>query len=55
MLTDATLKNLKSKEKPYKVTDRDGMYMRVGTNGTISFRFAYRIHGRRETVTFRKY
>lgn len=35
MLTDAALKNLKSKDKPYKVTDRDGMYVRVGTNGTI--------------------
>lgn len=50
MLTDAALKNLKPKDKPYKVTDRDGMYVRVGTNGTISFRYDYRMHGRRETV-----
>ena len=55
MLTDAALKNLKVKDKPYKVTDRDGMYVRVGTNGTISFRYDYRMHGRRETVTFGKY
>ena len=55
MLTDAALKNMKSKEKPYKVTDRDGMYVRVGTNGTISFRYDYRVNGRRETVTFGKY
>ena len=55
MLTDAALKNLKSKDKPYKVTDRDGMYVRVGTNGTISFRYDYRVNGRRETVTFGKY
>jgi hypothetical protein len=27
MLTDVALKSLKSKEKPYKVTDRDGMYV----------------------------
>ena len=27
MLTDVALKNLKSKEKPYKVADRDGMYV----------------------------
>ncbi len=39
MLTDAALKSLKPKDKPYKVTDRDGMYVRVGTNGTISFRY----------------
>ena len=55
MLTDSALKNLKSKDKPYKVTDRDGMYVRVGTNGTISFRYDYRVNGRRETVTFGKY
>ena len=39
MLTDAALKSLKPKDKPYKVTDRDGMCVRVGTNGTISFRY----------------
>ncbi|CAM4207964.1 Arm DNA-binding domain-containing protein [Novosphingobium lubricantis] len=55
MLTDTALKKLKLKDKPYKVTDRDGMYVRVVTNGTISFRYDYRINGRRETVTFGKY
>ena len=55
MLTDAALKNLKSRDKPYQVTDRDGMYVRVGTKGTISFRYDYRVNGRRETVTFGKY
>lgn len=55
MLTDAALKHLKPKEKAYKVSDRDGMYVRVGTNGTISFRLDYRLNGRRETVTFGKY
>lgn len=55
MLTDAALKHLKPKEKAYKVTDRDGMYVRVGTNGTISFRLDYRLNGRRETVTIGKY
>jgi hypothetical protein len=29
------------------------MYVRVGTNGTISFRLDYRVNGRRETVTIR--
>jgi Arm DNA-binding domain len=37
------------------MTDRDGMYVRVGTNGTISCRYDYRMHGRRATVTFGKY
>lgn len=55
MLTDAALKSMKPKEKSYKVTDRDGMYVHVSTGGTISFRLDYRLNGRRETVTFGKY
>lgn len=55
MLTDAELKHLKPKEKPYKVTDRDGMYVLVSPGGTISFRVDYRLNGRRETVTLGKY
>lgn len=55
MLTDSELKHLKPKEKPYKVTDRDGMYVLVSPGGTISFRVDYRLNGRRETVTLGKY
>ena len=55
MLTDTALKHLKPKEKPYKVSDRDGMYVLVSPGGTISFRIDYRLHGRRETVTLGKY
>ena len=40
MLTDATLKCLKPKEKIYKVADRDDMYVRVMLSGAISFRRA---------------
>lgn len=55
MLTDTELKHLKSKEKPYKVSDRDGMYVYVTTAGSISFRYDYRINGRRETLVIGKY
>ncbi len=55
MLTDAALKKLKSKDKVYKVTDRDGMYVLVSPSGNISFRLDYRLNGRRETVTFGRY
>ena len=55
MLTDAALKHLKPKEKIYKVTDRDGMYVLVKPSGTLTFRLDYRMNGRRETVTFGKY
>jgi len=55
MLTDAALKSLKPKYKPYKITDRDGMYVLVSPKGSVSFRLDYRLNGRRETVTFGKY
>ena len=55
MLTDIALKSLKPKEKPYKVTDRDGMYVHVSPGGTLSFRLDYRLNGRRETVNLGKY
>jgi hypothetical protein len=39
----------------YKVTDRDGMYVRVAPSGALSFRLDYRLNGRRETVYLGKY
>ncbi|MBN9506679.1 MAG: tyrosine-type recombinase/integrase [Altererythrobacter sp.] len=55
MLTDAALKSLKSQEKPYKVTDRDGLYVLVSPKGSLSFRYDYRLNGRRETVVLGRY
>ncbi|WFQ80267.1 tyrosine-type recombinase/integrase [Xenorhabdus sp. SF857] len=55
MLTDTKIKNLKPVDKLYKVSDRDGLYVAVTKSGTVSFRYDYRINGRRETVTFGKY
>jgi len=55
MLTATALKNLKPKDKSYKVVDRDGMYVHVAATGAITFRFDYRLNGRRETITLGKY
>jgi len=55
MLTDVALKAMKSKDKPYKVADRDGMYVHVTPTGGLSFRLDYRLNGRRETVHLGKY
>ena len=55
MLTDAAIKALRTRDKPYKVTDRDGMYLVVQPSGTIVFRFDYRMHSRRETLTLGRY
>ena len=55
MLTDTKIKSLKPKDKVYKVADRDGLYVSVSTAGTVTFRYDYRINGRRETLTIGKY
>ncbi len=46
MLSDTEFKHLKRRAKPYKVSDRDGMYAYVSTTGTVSFRYDYRINRR---------
>lgn len=55
MLTDLTLRNLKPRATLLKVADRDGMYVVVPPKGTITFRYHYRINGRRETLTIGRY
>ena len=55
MLTDSGVKSLKPKDKSYKVTDRDGMYLVDQPSGMIVFRLDYRMNGRRETVTLGRY
>lgn len=55
MLTDTALKNLKPRERLYKVSDRDGMYATISPGGTITFRYDYRLNGRRETLTLGRY
>ena len=55
MLTDIVLKRLKPKDKDYKVSDRDSMYVVIKPSGTITFRYDYRMNGRRETLTIGRY
>jgi hypothetical protein len=55
MLTDSTLRNLKPGPTAYKVSDRDGMYVLVTTAGCVSFRYDYRLKGRRETFVIGRY
>lgn len=55
MLTDTGLRSFKPKDKAYKVTDGGGMHAAVSTTGVISFRYDYRLNGRRETLTIGRY
>lgn len=55
MLTDTKLRNLKPRDKLYKVNDRDGLYVAVTPAGAVSFRYNYSLNGRQETTTFGRY
>src|SRR3990167_4346987 len=55
MLTDTKLRNFKPKSKLYKASDRDGMYVTVSPTCTVTFRYDYRLNGRRETLTIGRY
>ena len=37
MLTDTALRKLKPKAKPYKASDRDGMYVTVPPGDTVTY------------------
>ena len=54
-MSDLKLRSLKPAEKQYKVADRDGMYVTVLKSGAISFRYDYRLNGRRETLVLGQY
>ena len=55
MLTDMQLKALKPAAKIYKVSDQRGLYVAVTPTGVASFRFDYRLNGRRETLVIGPY
>lgn len=55
MLTDAKLRKLRGKLKPYKLADRDGLYVSVQPNGARWWRFDYRHVGKRKTLSLGVY
>ena len=55
MLTDMQLRALRPAQKNYKVSDQQGLYVVVTRTGVISFRFDYKINGRRETLVVGRY
>lgn len=54
-LSDTTIKAAKPKDKPYKLTDKWGMYLLVDTKGRKYFRFDYRFKGKRKTLALGVY
>lgn len=51
-LTEAKLKTLKPRQKPYEVADSHGLYVEVMPSGTRAWRYRYRLNGRREKLSF---
>ncbi|WP_287212106.1 Arm DNA-binding domain-containing protein [Sphingobium sp.] len=45
VLTDTAIRNAKPADKPYKVTDSQGLYLLVNPRGSKLWRIKYRIDG----------
>ncbi|MDW3222782.1 MAG: integrase arm-type DNA-binding domain-containing protein [Paracoccaceae bacterium] len=54
-LTDARIKNLKAKEKPYKTADFGGLYVEVRPTGARLWRLKYRFDRREKRLSFGAY
>jgi len=55
MLTDTKARAAKASRKPYKLTDRDGLYLFITPKGAKSWRYDYRLAGARQTLTIGRY
>lgn len=55
MLTELALKNLKPKEKPYKMADSGGLYIEVTPAGGKSWKLKYRYLGKEKKLTIGAY
>lgn len=54
-LSDTKLRALKPGEKRYQVADGEGLYVEVLPGGTKSFRYGYRLFGKKEKVVLGSY
>ena len=54
-LSDIQLRNLKPKEKAYKIADGGGLYIHVASTGTKLWRMRYRYDGKEQLLSFGSY
>ncbi len=54
-LTESVIRKAESKDKQYKLTDGEGMYLLVSAKGGKWWRLDYRIHGKRKTLSLGTY
>lgn len=54
-LSDVAVRNARSREKPYKLSDDRGLYLLVTPKGSRCWRFKYRFDGKEKTLAFGVY
>lgn len=54
-LTDVKVRSAKTEDKPYKLTDSDGMHLLVHPNGSKYWRLRYRYLGKENTLALGVY
>jgi integrase len=54
-LTDVSCRNAQPSEKPYKLTDSEGLYLLVQPNGSKLWRYKYRFAGKEKTLSIGQY
>lgn len=54
-LSDVQIRNFKPRERPYKVSDFDGLFVSVNPNGSKLWRFKYRLDGREKLLSIGAY
>lgn len=54
-LSDVTIRNLKPREKPYKVSDFDGLFVLVKPTGSRLWQFKYRLYGKEKLLSIGPY
>ncbi len=54
-LNNIKIKNAKSKEKMYRLSDGDSLYLEISSNGSKYWRMVYRFNNKRRQIAFGKY
>jgi len=54
-LSDTRIRNLKPKDRPYKIADAGGLYLLVQPGGSKLWRLKYRFRGREKTMAYGPY
>jgi hypothetical protein len=55
MLNDTKIRNAKPRERDYKLTDFDGLYLLICKNGSKLWRFAYGFEGKQKQIALGHY